>query len=493
MCNFEIKKVTPESQGLSSKTILEFLKTFDDYGLYTHSILLARGDNIITESYYKPFNKNSLHRAYSVSKSFVSMAIGVAVTEKLITLDDKIVDYFPEYMSNNNDEFYARTSIRDMLKMSSNIGTNVYWWGKFKTRTEAYYSQKSVKAPNSIYYYDSIGSFLLGNIIQKLTGKNFLEYLKEKVLLELGFSKDSYVLTEPGGFAVGDSAVMCTLRDFFILARLIAKKGRINGKQYIDKNFMKEAISVQSRNDLYSDFKTYQTFGYGYLIWIIKNGFSLFGAGDQLVFCDMKKDFTLVIHSDNQGTSSTQHLLYHEFANRIVPTINDAPLAPNDKAYQTLIKYEQTRKLIVQYGKKYSKIQDLVNGVFYKAIIKNELNISKFKFDFYKDYGKLTFVKDDKTHVLEFGLGKNKFIDFSFGIRPKPDMMGVNIEGTYKCASSAGFIDENILSIKVQVVDTYFGKLQISVHFNDNEANLFIQKHGQYVFDGITGYVLARS
>ena len=146
------------------------------------------------------------------------MAVGLAVTEKLITLDDKIVDYFPEY-ADGKDELYQRCTIKDMLKMSSNIGANVYWWGKFVTRTQAYYSQTSVKTPNSLFYYDSIGSFLLGNIIQKLTGKNFLEYLKEKVLLELGFSKESYVLTEPGGYAVGDSAVMCTLRDLFIFAR----------------------------------------------------------------------------------------------------------------------------------------------------------------------------------------------------------------------------------------------------------------------------------
>ena len=157
-------RYSPESQGVSSKEILRFLQTLDECGLCTHALLMARGDNVITESYYQPFGKESLHRLYSVSKSFVSMAVGLAVTEKLITLDDKIVDYFPEY-ADGKDELYQRCTIKDMLKMSSNIGTNVYWWGKFVTRTQAYYSQTSVKTPNSLFYYDSIGSFLLGNII----------------------------------------------------------------------------------------------------------------------------------------------------------------------------------------------------------------------------------------------------------------------------------------------------------------------------------------
>ena len=161
MNGLKITKVTPESVGVSSVDVLDFYKTLDDYGLYTHSLLMSRGNNVLTETYYAPFNENTLHRIYSVSKSFVSIAIGLAYTEKLLSLDDKIIDYFPEYTNENIDEYYDRCTIKDMLKMSSNIGTNVYWWGKFKTRTEAYYSQKTVKCPNSIYYYDSIGGYVL--------------------------------------------------------------------------------------------------------------------------------------------------------------------------------------------------------------------------------------------------------------------------------------------------------------------------------------------
>jgi len=493
MSKFQIKSATPESKGLSSKTALDFLKTLDEYGLYTHSIMFARGDEVIAEAYYKPFNKDSLHRMYSVSKSFVSVAIGLALTEKLITLDDKIIDYFPEYVNENFDEYYSRCTIKDMLKMKSNIGTNVYWWGKFDTRTRAYYSQKTVKSPNSIFYYDSIGSFLLGNVIKKLTGKDFLEYLKEKVLLELGFSKESYVLTEPGGYAVGDSAVMCTLRDLFIFTRLIAKKGYVNGKQYIDKDFMLSAIKVQSQNDLYADFNNFKSFGYGYLIWIIKEGFALFGAGDQYAFCDLKNDFTFVINSDNQGTTYPQHLIYHEFANTLIKNLNKKPLEEDKTAYEKLIKYQKSRKLVVQRGKKYSNIINLINGVTYKSVMDNDLNISQFRVDFNKDSGKFTFIKDGKENSIEFYLGKNKLVNFSFGTRPKADMMGVDVCGTYSCATSGAFIDENTLAIKVQVIDTYFGKLQITLHFNNNEANLYMHKCGQYVFDGIGGYVLAKS
>jgi hypothetical protein len=379
-----------------------------------------------------------------------------------------------------------------MLKVSSNIGTNVYWWGKFDTRTQAYYSQKTRKPPNSIYYYDSIGSFLLGNIIKKLTGKDFLEYLKEKVLLELGFSKDSYVLTEPGGYAVGDSGVMCTLKDFLIFARLIAKHGKVGDKQYIDEKFMKDAISVQAQNDLYTDFRNYRTYGYGYLIWIIDGGFAFSGAGDQFLYYNAEKDLTFAIHSDNQGTTSSQHIIYHMFSRFLLPKVSDKSLEENPSSYKKLLAYEKNTKLIAQRGETKSDIIDKINGVTYKTVIPSSMNITEFKYEFFDTYGRLTFIREGETNSLEFGLGENKFIDFSFGKRPKEDMMGVDVIGTYYCASSAGFIDDKVLAIKVQVIDTYFGKVQITGHFNNDEATLYFLAQGQYVFDDIGGYVVAK-
>ncbi len=492
MNEINFKKVTPESVGATSKSVLDFYKTLDELGYTTHSLLMARGNDILTETYYAPFHKDYLHRAYSVSKSFVAIAIGLLVTENLISLSDVIIDYFPEYRGETTDEYYDNCTVLDMLKMSSNLGTGTYWWGKFKTRTEAYYSQKTSKMPGSLFFYDSIGSFVLGNIVEKVTGKNFLEYLKEKVFLELGFSKDSYVLTEPGGYAVGDSAVMCTLRDFLIFARFIAKKGNINGKQYINREFMENAIKSQSFNDLYSAFRGHETHGYGYLIWIIPGGFALLGLGDQLVFYNEKLDFTFVVHADNQGSSAVRDVLYHELYNHFIPKISLEPISENKEDYSKLIAYENGAKLIYQYGETSSPILDKINGVTYKAVKENTLNFEKFGFNFNGDKGTFFFRRNGEDFTIDFGLGHNEFNEFSFGERAKANMMGVYEEGKYKCANSGAWVEENTFVLKVQVIDTYFGKLQITVNFSGENANLYAFKRGQYVFDGIDGYVIAK-
>ena len=484
------KKITPESAGISSEKVLDFIKTLDECKFHTHSIIMAKGDKIFSESYYKPFCKNFLHRMYSVSKSFVAIAIGLAKTEGLLSLDDVIVDYFPEFRNENTDEFFDKCTIRDMLSMQSNIGGYVDWWGKFGSRVEAYYSLKTAKIPGTLYFYDSIGSFLLGCIIEKITKKPFLEYLKEKVLLDIGFSKESYTLTEPGGFSVGDSGVMCTARDLLIFSRFIMKKGKWGDKQYIDRDFMEDAITFKTSNDLDGMSSYYGNSGYGYLIWKTHpDGFSLIGMGDQLAICDMKNDISFIITSDNQGDPSARRIIYHEYYKHFLPLIEEKPLPENPKAYRELIEYTNNKTLLFQQGKKTSDFSKKVDGVKY-VMDKNPLNISYFKFNFKEN--SLEFEKDEKILKLEFSFGENKFLEFSLGDRATKDKMGFREEGKYRCAASAAWLEENLIKIMVQVIDTYLGGLYVSISFKDDYATFSMKSSGQYVFNNADGFAIGK-
>jgi len=107
--SLEFHRIAPERAGIAPLALLSFVKTLDDLGLYTHSLLIARGNDLVYEAYYKPYERNTLHRQYSVSKSFVAAAVGMALTEGLISLDDVIIDYFPEFLDENtNDGLYTR-------------------------------------------------------------------------------------------------------------------------------------------------------------------------------------------------------------------------------------------------------------------------------------------------------------------------------------------------------------------------------------------------
>ena len=478
----------PEEVGIKSEAVLDFINALDEHGMHTHSIVMSRGEKIFAECYYKPFDEKFLHRTYSISKSFVAIAVGLAFTEGIMKPDDVIFDYFPEFRNENIDEYYEKCTVREMLMMRSNIGTTTRWWGRFASRVEAYYSQKTNKLSGTLFNYDSIGSFLLGCIIEKLTGKNFLEYLKDGVLLELGFSKESYVLREPGGYAIGDSGVMCTTRDLLIFSRFIMRGGEWGGKQYIDPEFMAEAIKKQVHTDFTGGYNIYETGGYGYLIWKTHpDGFSLVGMGDQLAVCDMKNDVAFVITSDNQMEKASRHVLYHEFYRHFLPKFEKAPLAKNDSAYKALSDYLESRELISLTGERTSPI---ATEVFGKRFVKDKGNL---EIDAFTLTDKAIILEyEGKSYTLEYALCENKQTKFSFGTRARADMMGIFEDGEYDCNVSAAWVEEDTFAVLAQVTDTYFGSVVVHAAFSGDIASLNLVRSGQYVFEGIGGFMVAK-
>ena len=95
---------TPESCGISSSDIEEYIRALEGKKLVTHDILIAKGDNLVFETYWKPFDEKFLHRMYSVTKSIVAIAVGFAEQDGLLSLDDTMEMHFPEELKDQPDE-----------------------------------------------------------------------------------------------------------------------------------------------------------------------------------------------------------------------------------------------------------------------------------------------------------------------------------------------------------------------------------------------------
>jgi len=224
---------TPESVGISSENVLDFIRTLDENRLCTHSFIMARGNKIFAEGYYAPFDKDFKHRMYSVSKSFIAVAVGFLLEDGLVSLDDKLVDYFPEYVENNPlvNENMKNTTLRNLLTMQTCHYFYPPWIeGGATDRAALYFEQYADRVPGTVFRYDSHGSSMLNTIAERLTGKPFLEYLKEKCLLDLGFSPDADCIKAPGGHSFGDSGILCTSMDLLRFARFVMDKGEFRGK-----------------------------------------------------------------------------------------------------------------------------------------------------------------------------------------------------------------------------------------------------------------------
>ena len=157
---------TPEQLGISSKSITAVLEGYEKAGLSMHSMLVMRHGEIVAEAYAAPFDENSLHRMYSVSKSFVAIAIGVLEAEGKISINDTIDKYFPDYVNESTDPRIAKCKIVDLLRMASPFRKGSTYNGKTDMNwTATFFTAPVGKEPGTEYLYDTSGTHILGVIV----------------------------------------------------------------------------------------------------------------------------------------------------------------------------------------------------------------------------------------------------------------------------------------------------------------------------------------
>ncbi len=485
------RNVSPESVGIESARVRKFLETLESYGYDTHSIIMARGDDIFAEAYYAPYNEKSLNRMYSVSKSFVSIAAGAAIDEGLFSLDDRLVDFFSEYSPDMTDELLCRVTVRDLLSMRTSMTTDPAWWGA-SDRVAAYFKQRSTQVPNTNFHYDSAGSFLVAAIIEKLTGKPYIEYMKDKFLRRLGFSEESYSLLAPGGHSHADSALMCTARDLLTFGRLVINEGYADGEQLVSRDYVKTATSKLCDCKNAGDVPTSYCDGYGYLFWTMPDGcYCCVGMADQYIFFDPAHDFIFTITSENMDfTGTTRPLLFHMIYNEIRPYLGE-PLPECPEEYGKLTEYTASRTLAHHRKTEISPIACQINGVTY-AISENPIGIKALRLELSEREGAMVFENADGENRLEFGIGYNKFGKFP-GKRRMSNTASVYEDGAYDSAASAEWTEERKLKITARVIDTFLGKVVFNIGFEGEHLSLTSVRHAQRILDGYsfvaTGYV----
>lgn len=479
---------TPEKMGIRSENILQYIKVLEQSRLAMHDVLIMRGGKLVYESYWKPFDATFKHRMYSVTKSFVAIAIGFLEQEGKLSLDDRISKYYAAELENQPDLNMHNQTIRHMLMMSTAKTPQDWFAAKPNDRVQFYFQNSLTESRPSgtLFYYDSSGSFVLSALVEKLSGMSFIDYLRSRLFDKIGVSEDAYCLKCPGGYSWGDSALICTPRDLMLVAQFIMNKGRWNGEQILNERFITEATSKQISNAIFND-DEWNTQGYGYLIWRTRdNSFCFYGMGCQFAVCVPDKDIILVCNADNQGKEYAEKIVIDNFFKLVVRTAAEGEMPENPSAVKELADYSARLKLMTAQGEKKSPMVEKINHKTY-ILNENDMGISKIRFDFSEDGGILSYTNAQGGKELEFGMCENMFAKF-----PQDgyaDGMGT-VAGNrrYDCAVSAAWEEENHLAVKVQIIDIYFGVLNMHFSFRDNAVGIQMLKTAEDFLDEYVGF-----
>lgn len=473
MKNLEFARCKPEETGISSQWIVNFLNRLESCDLPLHSMILMKDDAIITETYYAPYKANTLHRMFSITKSFVSVAIGLLCEEGRLNLTDKIITYFPEKLTNNTSSVYlGDMTIRDMLMMSSCYSSTTYkapgctdWVGSFFTTQPSH-------IPGTTFSYDTSATHTLCALVEKLTGMKMLDYLRIKFLNETGFSREAYVIEAPNGESLGGSGLMATPMDLLRFMYVISHNGILNGKQVLPAEYIKAATSWQT--DTYSRQSTWEEMqGYGYQFWMTThNGVACYGMGGQYAIYYPDQNILLITTADTQGRQGGTQLIYDSFYQEILDRIGTD--ISGTREFTNFNAYLNTRSLFYVKGESSSDIYEQVKDArFYmdpNPMGFKWISLSLDKFD-----GTFDYETDRGVFSLPFGIDCNEIISFpGYG---------------YRSAASGAFRRKDTFLIKVHITDECVGNIFIQLVFKGNAVTLMMRKFEETMFNEFNGFV----
>lgn len=486
----------PENVGIPSEKIIEYYQYLEDHNLSTHAVYIARGNDIVSFAHWRPFTQKFLHRMYSVSKSFVAIAVGFAMQDGLLDLDDPIVKYFPEETAGRADENVQRQTIRNMLMMSTAKPATNWFAFPHPNRVDRYFDNPGPsRVPGTQFQYDSSGSFVLGALVERLTGMPFMDYLRVKLFDKIGVSKEAYCLRCPGGHSWGDSGVMCTSADLVRMVRFVANGGSWGGEQLLDRDYVKAASSKQIDNNL-TGIPDWETSGYGYQIWMgLDDSFFFNGMGCQFGLYMPKKDMILVYNGDNQGKAGALNTVMDGFREIVYASAADAPIPLLDNTSMEcpknqLRRMEEGFQLMADKGSVSVPMMEKINGKTFE-LAPNPMGITRFTITVDENGdGRFCYTNAKGDLELPFGMCRNIFGEFPHD-GYSDEVGNVPVPGhRYKCAASAAWYSPYQFHLKVQIIDKYFGTMDTLFGFSGDGRRVCVQmtKTAEDFLQGYAGW-----
>jgi CubicO group peptidase (beta-lactamase class C family) len=315
-----LPRSTPEKQGISSAAILDFIQSADRQIDAIHSFMLVRHGKVVAEGWWSPFGPETPHSMFSLSKSFTCTAIGLAVAEGRLSVNDPVLKFFPEAAPTNPSPNLRAMRIRDLLTMSTGqlpdevAKIHLDLPGEW---TREFLALPVEHKPGTFWFYNTPASYMLSAIVQKVTGLTTLDYLQPRLFQPLGIQPPTWD-TSSQGISLGGYGLSIRTEDIARFGLLYLDKGNWRGKQLIPASWVAAATTRQSSNGSNPDSDWEQ--GYGYQFWITRHGlYRGDGAFGQFCIVMPNQDAVVVMTAGTTNTATMMNLVWDKLLPAMQP------------------------------------------------------------------------------------------------------------------------------------------------------------------------------
>lgn len=258
----------PTALGISPEAISAFI---DEVNLRVgglHSMILLQHGKLTAEAWWAPYERADPHMLYSLSKSFTSTAIGLAISEGHLTVEDMVVSFFPDKLPATVSANLAAMRVKDLLTMTTGHdkepGRDGPDWVKI------FLAAPVDHEPGTHFLYNSMATHVLAAIVQKQTGQRVLDYLTPRLFKPLGIEGPTWEQS-PVGVDAGGWGLSLRTDDIAKFGQMLLQKGQFNGKKVVPAAWVEEATKRQVSNGDPNQENDWSQ-GYCYQFWRCQHG-----------------------------------------------------------------------------------------------------------------------------------------------------------------------------------------------------------------------------
>jgi CubicO group peptidase (beta-lactamase class C family) len=325
----DLPRSSPEAQGVSPAAVLAFVAAADKEIDSLHSVMLVRHGHVVAEGWWAPYDAQSPHALYSLSKSFTSTAVGLAIAEGKLGLDDPILKFFPEDAPPEPGANLKAMRVSDLLRMSTGHQTEPMRLRPLPW-TKSFLAHPVPFKPGTHFLYNTSATYMLSAAVQKATGQTVLDYLRPRLFEPLGIEHPTWEAS-PQGVTAGGYGLSVRTEDIAKFGQLYLQKGTWQGRQLVLAAWAEAATARQTANG--SNPKSDWDQGYGYQFWRCRHG-AYRGDGAFGQFCVVlpDQDAVVAITSGVRDMQSVLNLVW----DKLLPAMKPGPLPPDDAARASL-------------------------------------------------------------------------------------------------------------------------------------------------------------
>jgi len=289
------------------------LDRFDEKSIECHSLMVVRHGHVVAEGWWAPYSAERPHLLYSLTKSFTSIAVGLAIADGLLSLDDRVVDVLPDHMPADIAEQGRRISVHHLLSMTAGHPTDSLaeaWQLEPGDLVKGFLRLPFAATEGTLHTYDNSTTFILARMVERVVGRGLPEFLDERLFTPMGIEHAEWDRVASGA-AFGFHGLHLTTEAIAAFGELLLRGGLWGDKQLVPREWVELATSRHIDSQHYAEEADGADFlcGYGYQFWISRHGFHGNGAFGQHCVVVPSHDLVVAVTSAQQEVQHAQDVL----------------------------------------------------------------------------------------------------------------------------------------------------------------------------------------